>query len=197
MKTEIDAIAKLTNEFTHLPGVGRKTAERYAYKIIDMPKSKVNELISALAEVKDKVFYCKICGNFTDKNPCAICEKRSGDTVCVVAYPKDILSFEKIKEFNGRYHVLHGTISPLDGRGPNDIKIKELLQRIESEKITEVVMATNPDVEGEATAMYISKILKPLGVKVTRIAQGVSMGSDLEYADEVTLTHAFINRKPM
>lgn len=197
MKTQIESIAKLTNKFTLLPGVGRKTAERYAYKIIDMDKSEVEELISALKEVKEKVFYCEICGNFTDKNPCEICEKRREDIICVVAQPKDVVAFEKVKDFDGCYHVLHGTLSPLEGRGPNDIRIKQLLQRVSSGKVKEVIMATNPDVEGEATALYIAKLLKPLDVKVSRLAQGVSMGSDLEYADEVTLSCAFTNRKSM
>lgn len=183
--------------FSHLPGVGRKTAERYAYKVIDMQKNEVDDFISAMRDVKENVFYCKECGNFTDVDPCPICRERSHKTICVVAYPKDVIAFEKVKEFDGVYHVLHGTISPLDGRGPNDIRIKSLLERISKDEVNEVVMATNPDVEGEATAMYIAKLLKPLGVKVSRLAQGVSMGSDLEYADEVTLSHAFTNRKLM
>lgn len=197
MNIEIESVARLVNEFSKLPGVGRKTAERYAYKVIDTPIDEVNSLISALQDVKEKVFYCEVCGNFTDKSPCEICEKRNAEIVCVVSQPKDVVSMERIKEFDGTYHVLHGTISPLDGRGPDDIRIKELLARISEGKIKEVVIATNPDVEGEATAMYIARLLKPLGVKVTRLAQGVSMGSDLEYADEVTLSHAFTNRKQM
>ncbi len=197
MNIEIESVARLVNEFSKLPGVGRKTAERYAYKIIDTPLDEVNSLISALKDVKEKVFYCEVCGNFTDKSPCEICSKRNAEIVCVVSQPKDVVSMERIKEFDGTYHVLHGTISPLDGRGPDDIRIKELLARISEGKIKEVVIATNPDVEGEATAMYIARLLKPLGVKVTRLAQGVSMGSDLEYADEVTLSHAFTNRKQM
>ena len=197
MKKEIESIARLTNMFSRLPGVGRKTAERYAYKIIDTEKNEVEDFISALRDVKDKVFYCSECGNFTDVDPCHICAERNKGTICVVAYPKDVLAFEKVKEFDGVYHVLHGTISPLEGRGPDDIKIKSLLARVAKGNVKEVVMATNPDVEGEATAMYIAKLLKPLGVKVSRLAQGVSMGSDLEYADEVTLSHAFSNRKSM
>ena len=197
MKKEIESIAKLTNMFSRLPGVGRKTAERYCYKIIDMPKEDVQEFIDSINEVKDKVFYCSECGNFTDIDPCPICSDRNKKTICVVAYPKDVIAFERVKEFDGVYHVLHGTISPLDGRGPNDIRIKELLDRISKSNVEEVIMATNPDVEGEATAMYIAKLLKPLGVKVSRLAQGVAMGSDLEYADDVTLSHAFVNRKSM
>jgi len=197
VKKEIESIAKLTNMFSHLPGVGRKTAERYAYKVIDMTKEEVDEFVGAIKDVKDKVFYCSECGNFTDVNPCHICSERNKKTICVVAYPKDVIAFERVKEFEGVYHVLHGTISPLDGRGPDDIRIKQLLERVSKGEVEEVVMATNPDVEGEATAMYIAKLLKPLGIKVSRLAQGVSMGSDLEYADEVTLSHAFNNRKNM
>ena len=197
MKKEIESIAKLTNMFSRLPGVGRKTAERYCYKIIDMPKEDVQEFIDSINEVKDKVFYCSECGNFTDIDPSPICKDRNKKTICVVASPQDVIAFERVKEFDGVYHVLHGTISPLDGRGPNDIRIKELLDRISKSNVEEVIMATNPDVEGEATAMYIAKLLKPLGVKVSRLAQGVAMGSDLEYADDVTLSHAFVNRKSM
>ena len=183
--------------FSRLPGVGRKTAERYCYKIIDMKKDEVEEFVQAINDVKDKVFYCSECGNFTDTDPCPICSERNKQIICVVAYPKDVVAFERVKEFDGVYHVLHGTISPLDGRGPDDIRIKQLLDRISKEDVQEVIMATNPDVEGEATAMYIARILKPLGVKVSRLAQGVAMGSDLEYADDVTLSHAFVNRKSM
>lgn len=197
MKKEIESIAKLTNMFSRLPGVGRKTAERYCYKIIDMKKDEVEEFVQAINDVKDKVFYCSECGNFTDTDPCPICSERNKQIICVVAYPKDVVAFERVKEFDGVYHVLHGTISPLDGRGPDDIRIKQLLDRISKEDVQEVIMATNPDVEGEATAMYIARILKPLGVKVSRLAQGVAMGSDLEYADDVTLSHAFVNRKSM
>lgn len=183
---------KLAHEFSRLPGVGAKTAMRYAYAVIDMKQEDAEEFIRAVADVKKNVHYCAKCGNFTEKDVCDICAKRSSDVICVVTYPKDVAAMEKSRCFNGIYHVLHGTISPLDGRGPDDIRIKELLARLDGVK--EVIIATNPDVEGEATAMYIARLIKPLGVKVTRIAQGISMGSDIEYADEVTLSRAIESR---
>ena len=145
--------------------------------------------------VKDNVKYCSICGNFSEGEICDVCKNRSADTICVVKEPKDVIAIEKLNEFNGVYHVLHGTISPLDGVGPNDINIKGLLSRISNGGVSEVIMATNPDVEGEATAMYISNLLKPLGIKVTRLAHGIPIGTDLEYADEVSLARAFVDRK--
>jgi len=184
---QLDSIAKLINRFQKLPGVGYKTAQRYAYSVIDMSLDDVDSFIFALSEVKAKVKYCTVCGNFCDSDKCDICQKRNSSIIVVVAYPKDVLALEKAGTLNS-YHVLHGTLSPLEGRGPNDLKIKELLARLNG--VEEIILATNPDVEGEATAMYIAKIIKPLGVKVTRIAQGISMGSDIEYADEVTLARA-------
>ena len=189
---QLDSIAKLINRFCKLPGVGAKTAQRYAYGVIDMTAEEVADFCAALAEVKEKVRYCSVCGNFTDQEVCDICTRRKGTLIIVVSYPKDVLAFEKAGGVSGVYHVLHGTISPLDGRGPNDIRIKELLARVGGAE--EVILATNPDVEGEATAMYIARLLKPLGVRVTRIAQGISMGSDIEYADEVTLQRAIEGR---
>lgn len=190
-----DVIEKLIEQFRTLPGVGFKTAQRYAFSIIEGKKERAYNFSDAIKEAKDKIGFCKICGNFTDKEVCSICKTRDRKIVCVVSEPKDILAMEKVKSYNGVYHVLFGTISPLEHRGPNDIKIKELLSRVSQDKVEEVIMATNPDVEGDATAMYIAKILKPLDVKVTRIAQGVSMGSDLEYADEVTLSRALEARR--
>jgi len=190
-----DVIEKLIEQFRTLPGVGFKTAQRYAFSIIEGKKERAYNFSDAIKEAKDKIGFCKICGNFTDKEVCNICKTRDRKIVCVVSEPKDILAMEKVKSYNGVYHVLFGTISPLEHRGPNDIKIKELLARVSQDKVEEVIMATNPDVEGDATAMYIAKILKPLDVKVTRIAQGVSMGSDLEYADEVTLSRALEARR--
>lgn len=190
-----DVIEKLIEQFRTLPGVGFKTAQRYAFSIIEGKKERAYNFSDAIKEAKDKIGFCKICGNFTDKEICNICKTRDRKIVCVVSEPKDILAMEKVKSYNGVYHVLFGTISPLEHRGPNDIKIKELLARVSQDKVEEVIMATNPDVEGDATAMYIAKILKPLDVKVTRIAQGVSMGSDLEYADEVTLSRALEARR--
>lgn len=192
MKNQIEPIAKLINKFTKLPNVGAKTAQRYAYGVINMSTSEVREFCDCLMDVKMNVRYCNKCGNFTDKDVCDICRTRDSGTICVVAYPKDVLALERVSGYRGVYHVLHGTLSPMEGRGAEDIRIKELLARLAD--VTEVIMATNPDVEGEATAMYIARILKPMGIKVTRIAQGISMGSELEYADEVTLTRALESR---
>ena len=190
---QLDSIKRLTNKFSKLPGVGAKTAQRYAYGVIDMSEEEVEDFIAALREVKREVKYCSRCGNFTDKEVCDICARRDGRIICVVAYPKDVLAMERVSGYRGTYHVLHGTLSPLDGRGPDALRIKELLRRV-NEGVDEVIMATNTDVEGEATAMYIARILSPLGVKVTRIAQGIAMGSELEYADEVTLQKALEKR---
>ena len=190
-------IENLIEQFRTLPGVGYKTAQRFAYSIIEGKNERAERFANAIKEAKNKIGFCKICGNFTDKEICPICEKRNRKIVCVVKDPKDILSMEKVKNYDGVYHVLFGTISPLEHRGPDQIKIKELLQRVSQDNVEEVIVATNPDVEGEATAMYISKILSPLGVKVTRLAQGMSMGSDLEYADEITLSKALEDRRPI
>lgn len=197
MKVYIEPIGKLINEFTKLPGVGSKTAQRYAYKIINMSEDEAKAFAKAIVDAKENVHYCKICGNFSEDDICDICKLRSKETICVVKEPKDVIAIEKLNEFNGVYHVLHGTISPLDGIGPNDINIKGLLQRINEGGVNEVIMATNPDVEGEATAMYISGLLKPLGIKVTRLAHGIPIGTDLEYADEVSLARAFLDRKTL
>lgn len=192
---QIESLEKLVNMFRTLPGVGVKTAQRYAYKVINSDMQYAEDFSSAVLAAKRKIRYCEECGNFTDSSICSICSKRKSEIICVVKEPKDVDAMERIKDFNGVYHVLHGTINPLENRGPNDIRLKELLNRINKHKTEEVIMATNPDVEGDVTAMYIAKILKPLGIKVTRIAQGISMGSELEYADEVTLTRAMEGRK--
>lgn len=197
MKVFIEPIGKLINEFSKLPGVGAKTAQRYAYKIINMPEDEAKAFAEAIISAKKNVKYCKICGNFSENDICDICKNRSSETICVVKEPKDVIAIEKLNEYNGVYHVLHGTISPLDGIGPNDIDIKGLLSRISSGDVKEVIMATNPDVEGEATAMYITKLLKPLGILVTRLAHGIPIGTDLEYADEVSLARAFVDRKTL
>ncbi len=194
---QIQSIMRLANEFSKLPGVGKKTAERYAYYVVKMPKEAAEGFASSILNVKDKVKFCEICGNFTESNPCKICRERSDKTICVVKDAKDLIAIERTGGFKGQYHVLNGTINPLAGVGPNDIRIKELLSRIESGKVEEIIIATNPDVEGEATALYIAKLIKPLGVKVSRIAQGISMGSDIEYADEVTLTRALSDRREL
>lgn len=195
MDVFIEPIGKLINEFSKLPGVGKKTAQRYAYKIIGMSDAEAKAFADSVLECKRKVRYCKVCGNFTEEEVCKICKTRDGSTICVVKEPKDVIAMEKLHEFKGVYHVLHGVISPMDGVGPNDIRIKELLSRVSDGTVQEVIMATNPDVEGEATAMYIAKILKPLGVKVTRLAHGIPIGSELEYTDEVTLSRALSERK--
>ncbi|MCJ7687754.1 MAG: recombination mediator RecR, partial [Clostridiaceae bacterium] len=183
------AIEKLIEEFAKLPGIGKKTAQRLALFVLNLPKEEVEEFAGALVKARGTLKFCSICGSFADADPCAICSNpnRNKSIICVVENPKDIMTMEKVREFNGVYHVLHGTISPMAGRGPEDIKLRELIRRINGE-VQEVVVATNPNIEGEATAMYISKILKPLGAKVTRIAHGIPVGGDLEYTDEVTLS---------
>ena len=197
MKNHIEPIARLIGAFQKLPGVGQKTAQRYALKVINMSDADVKEFAECLVQVKNKVKYCSVCGNYTESDPCDICRTRDSKVICVVKDPKDILSIERIRDFNGTYHVLHGVLNPMEGVGPNDIKIKELVQRVGANDVSEVIIATNPDVEGEATAAYIAKLLKPLGVRVTRIAQGISIGSDLEYADEVTLSRAIEDRREL
>ena len=194
---QIEPIARMINEFSKLPSVGRKSAERYAYHIIRSSDEQAKNFADAILNLKSKIKFCEVCGNYTETSPCKICRERENKILCVVKEPKDAMAIEKTGNFKGQYHILHGTINPLAGVGPNDIRIKELLARIDIEKTTEVIIATNPDVEGEATAMYIAKLLKPLGVKVSRIAQGISMGSELEYADEVTLSKALSDRKEM
>ncbi|ADK13189.1 MULTISPECIES: recombination mediator RecR [Clostridium] len=189
------AIEKLIEEFAKLPGIGYKTAQRLTLYILNLPGDEVKEFAKALVNARGTIRYCSVCGNFTDSDPCAICSNPNRDksVICVVEQPKDIMAMERIKEYNGVYHVLHGNISPMAGRGPNDIKLKELITRING-NVKEVIVATNPNVEGEATAMYISKILKHLGVKVTRIAHGIPVGGNLEYADEITLSKALEGR---
>ncbi len=196
MEIYIEPIGQLINEFSKLPGVGKKTAQRYAYKIVDMTKEEAAEFARAILDCKNRVRYCKVCGNFSEEEVCEICKSRDKATICVVRDPRDVVAMEKLREYKGVYHVLHGVISPMDGVGPNDIKIKELLARIDG-SVKEVIMATNPDVEGEATAMYIAKLLKPLGVKVTRLAHGIPIGGELEYTDEVTLSRALLERKTL
>ena len=192
----INALTRLAENFGNMPGVGKKTAHRLAYSILKMSDAQAKEFASAILEAKRDIHYCKICCNFTDKDICSICsdEKRDKTIICVVEDPKDVEAFERTKEFSSLYHVLHGVISPLNGIGPDQICIKQLLSRVNSGKVSEVIMACNPTVEGEATAMYISKILKPFDVKVTRLAYGVPVGASLEYADEITLTRALQGR---
>ena len=197
MKVYIEPIGRLVNEFSKLPGVGAKTAQRFAYKVVNMSNEEAKAFADAIINVKNNVHYCSICGNFSEGDICDICKNRQSQTICVVKEPKDVVAIEKLNEFNGVYHVLHGTISPIDGIGPNDINIKGLLKRISEGNVSEVIMATNPTVSGTATAVYISKLLQPMGIEVTRIAHGIPVGGDLEYADEVTLIKALEGRQKM
>nr|WP_202820081.1 recombination mediator RecR [Calderihabitans maritimus] len=192
-----DPLAKLINELNKLPGIGPKTAQRLAFHLLNSPKEEVISLANALIEAKEKISYCSICSNLTDMDPCWICrdETRDQSIICVVEEARDVVALEKTREYKGLYHVLHGTISPVDGIGPEDLKIKELLDRLRSGKVKELVLATNLSIEGEATAMYLAKLVKPLGIKVTRIAYGLPVGGDLEYADEVTLGRALEGRR--
>ncbi len=194
MEIFIEPIGKLINEFSKLPGVGKKTAQRYAYKIIDMSESDARAFAEAIIGVKRKVKYCKVCGNFTEEETCAVCRTRDRSTLCVVKEPKDVAAIEKLHEFKGAYHVLHGVIDPLSGVGPNDIRLRELLARLQEGGVKEVIIATNPDVSGDATAMYIAKLIKPFDIKVTRLAHGIPIGSEIEYTDDVTLARAFVER---
>ncbi len=190
-------IAKLVEEFQKLPGIGHKSAQRLAFHIINMPNEKVQGLANSILEAKQKTKYCSVCSNLTDVDPCSLCSSASRDksSICVVQDARDVVAMERTREFKGLYHVLQGAISPMQGIGPGDIRIKELLKRLGDGEVKEVILATNPNVEGEATAMYISKLIKPLGVKTTRIAHGIPVGGDLEYADEVTLAKAFEGRR--
>jgi recombination protein RecR len=194
-----DPIARLVKELAKLPGIGEKTAQRLAFHILEAGAGYAGDLAAAITSVVRDVSLCSSCQTLTDQDPCAICRdpRRDATVVCVVEGVPDLLAVERTHEFRGRYHVLHGALSPLDGIGPGDLKVRELLLRLEKEPADEVVLATNPDVEGEATALYLTKLLKPLGVKVTRIAQGVPMGGDLEYADQVTLARALAGRREL
>jgi recombination protein RecR len=190
-------LTELINQFERLPGIGKKTAQRLAYNILEQPPERAEKFAEALVNARRKIHFCKKCQGLTDLEVCAICDSNERDhsVICVVAEPKDVMAFERTREYNGLYHVLHGVISPLDGIGPDQLRIKELMARLASGEVTEIIMATNPDVEGEATAMYISNLIKPLGIKVTRLAHGIPIGTDLEYADEVSLARAFVDRK--
>ncbi len=194
-----DPIARLVKELARLPGIGEKTAQRLAFHILKAGPAYAGDLAAAIAAVVRDVSLCSSCQTLTDRDPCGICSdpRRDPRTLCVVEGVPDLVAIERTHEFRGRYHVLHGALSPLDGVGPGDLKIRELLVRLEKEPADEVVVATNPDVEGEATALYLTKLLKPLGIKVTRIAQGVPMGGDLEYADQVTLARAIAGRREL
>ncbi|NLJ86427.1 MAG: recombination protein RecR [Firmicutes bacterium] len=190
-------MALLVEELAKLPGIGPKTAQRLAFYIISGSKTDAESLAEAIVQAKEKIIYCSICYNLTEETPCRLCTSvgRDSSMICVVEEPKDVIAIERTREFKGLYHVLHGAISPIDGIGPNDIKVKELLERLRDDTVQEIILATDPNVEGEATAMYLARLLKPLGVKVTRMAHGMPVGGDLEYVDEVTLAKALEGRR--
>jgi len=192
-------LARLIDEFHKLPGIGPKSAQRLAYYLLRMPTVDAQALAAAILEVKERVTLCSICQNVTEVDPCRVCsdDRRDRTIICVVEEPLDILALERSRSYQGLYHVLHGAISPMEGIGPEDLKVTELLQRMRSDEVTEIILATNPNLEGEATAMYLTRLLKPLGVRVTRLARGLPVGGDLEYADDVTLARALEGRQEM
>lgn len=197
MQVYTGPITRLIEEFSKLPGVGRKTAQRLAFHVINMNINDVESLAKAIVQAKQEVKYCSVCCNITDTTICSMCSNKNRDdsVICVVEDPRDVAAMERTREFKGKYHVLNGVISPMDGIGPDMIRIKELIQRLGNQDVKEVIMATNPTIEGEATAMYIARLLKPMGIKVTRIAHGLPVGGDLEYADEVTISKALEGRR--
>lgn len=192
-------LAKLIGELAKLPGIGYKTAQRLAFHILSLEDNEAGELALAITDAKREMKYCSVCGNLTDQDPCVICSdpSRNTDVICVVESPKDVAAMERIREFDGLYHVLHGVISPMDGIGPDDINLKSPITRLQQNDVKELIIATNPNIEGEATAMYIARLIKPAGIKVTRIAHGLPVGGDLEYADEVTLLKAMEGRREL
>lgn len=194
-----EPIAKLIDAFTRLPSIGPKTAARLAFHVLRMKEDDVIDFAKALVSVKRNLFYCSVCCNITDTDPCRICQDKSRDNsvICVVQESKDLVAIERMKDFRGHYHVLQGAISPMEGIGPDEIRIAELLRRLSDERVQELILATNPNIEGEATAMYLSRLVKPFGIRVTRIAHGLPVGGDLEYADEVTLSKALEGRREL
>ena len=196
MNNSIVPLNELISQFERLPGIGKKTAQRLAYSILSQPPERAQRFADALVNARKKIHFCSCCQGFTDLETCAICTDSTRDRsiICVVAEPKDIFTFEKTREFSGLYHVLHGLISPMDGITPDKLKIKELMSRLSDGSIKEIIMASNPTIEGEATASYISRLVKPMGIKVTRLAYGIPVGGDLEYADEFTLARALEGR---
>jgi recombination protein RecR len=198
MDTTPRAVTRLIEEFHRLPGIGPKTAQRLTFYLLRASKEQAQSLAEALAQLKDRIVTCSICQNIAEENPCAICrdESRDRSIVCVVEEPLDVLAIERTREYRGLYHVLHGAISPMEGIGPEDLRVPELLTRIQRDSgVKEIVLATNPNLEGEATAMYLERLIKPLGIRLTRLARGLPVGGDLEYADEVTLTRALEGRR--
>jgi recombination protein RecR len=192
-----EPVARLIGELSRLPGIGPKTAQRLALHLVRLSRDQVQSLAEALLALKDRIIYCSTCGNITETDPCRICTDQGRDPslLCVVEEPKDLVAMEKTREFRGRYHVLGGAVSPMEGIGPDDLRLKELLPRLTSGEVKEVILATGPDVEGEATALYAARLIKPLGVRVTRIAHGLPVGGDLDYVDEVTLARALEGRR--
>ena len=199
MRTFPAALERLSEQFARLPGIGSKTAQRLAFQVLSMPQEQAQEFADAILDAKRSIHTCPVCQNLTDEEMCPICadETRDHSTICVVAEPRDVIAMERSREYTGVYHVLHGVISPLNHVGPDDIRIRELLARLQDGSVQEVIMATNPDTEGEATAMYLSRLLRPMGLRVTRLAYGIPVGSQLEYADEVTLVRALEGRREM
>lgn len=199
MKQYPRPLGKLINELSRLPGIGGKTAQRLAFHVMSLSDQEAEALADSILEAKRSLRYCSCCGNLTDKDPCEICSdsSRNQDVICVVESPRDVMAMERVREFDGLYHVLHGAISPMEGIGPEDINLKSLLTRLQNSQVQEIILATNPNIEGEATAMLISKLVKPSGIKVTKIANGIPVGGDLEFADEVTLLKALEGRREL
>lgn len=199
MKYYPKPLAALIGELSKLPGIGGKTAQRLAFYILSLEKEEAEALARSITYAKESMVYCSVCGNLTDTDPCALCRDPARDPglICVVEQPRDVLAMERIKEYNGRYHVLHGAISPMEGVGPEDINLRQLVLRLQQDDVRELILATNPNIEGEATAMYIARLIKPSGIKVTRIAHGIPVGGDLEYADEITLLKAMEGRRQL
>lgn len=197
MDTTPLSVTRLIDEFHRLPGIGPKTAQRLTFYLLRAPKAQVEQLAEAIRDLREKITTCSICQNIAESNPCSICadESRDHSIICVVEEPLDLVAIERTREYKGLYHVLHGAISPVEGIGPEDLRIKELLDRLRDGRVQEVLLATNPNLEGEATAMYIERLVKPLGIRLTRLARGLPVGGDLEYADEVTLTRALEGRR--
>lgn len=199
MKYYAKPLNKLISELSKLPGIGGKSAQRLAFHILSLDEREVDALAGSIREAKEEMEYCSVCGNLTDRNPCSICndDGRDKKTICVVESPRDVYAMERIKEFHGLYHVLHGVISPMEGVGPDDINLKQLVKRLQDSEVEELIIATNPNIEGEATAMYIARLIKPTGIRVSRIAHGVPVGGDLEFTDEVTLLKAMEGRQEL
>ena len=199
MKYYAKPLNRLIAELSKLPGIGGKTAQRLAFHILSLSEEEAEGLAQSITDAKKQMKYCSVCGNLTDTDPCSICSDPARDksTICVVESPRDVFAMERVREFNGLYHVLNGAISPMDGIGPEDINLRSLIVRLQTEDVKEIILATNPNIEGEATAMYIAKLVKPSGIMVTRIAHGLPVGGDLEYADEVTLSKAMEGRREL